>query len=269
MATDDQAVLYRQDDHVVTLTLNLPELRNPVSEQSVIEGLVAAMERMNADKSVRAAILTGAGSAFSSGGNLKAMAAPGGNADAPPIENRLWYVDGIQRIPLAFERLEVPIVAAVNGPAIGAGCDVACMCDIRVAGKSATFAESFVKVGLIPGDGGVWLLPRAIGQSRARELAFTGDAISSDTALEWGLVSYVVDDDQLMDKARSIAQRIAANPPAAVRMTKKLMTAGQDMTLDRVLDMSAAMQPLAHATRDHREALDAFVAKRKPNFTGN
>jgi len=269
MATDDKAVLYHQDDHVVTITLNLPDLRNPVSESSVIEGLIAAIDRMNADKSVRAAILTGAGSAFSSGGNLKAMAAPGGNADAPPVENRLWYVDGIQRIPLAFERLEVPIIAAVNGPAIGAGCDVACMCDIRVAGKSAKFAESFVKVGLIPGDGGAWLLPRAIGQSRARELAFTGDVISAETALEWGLVSYMVEDDELMDKARSIARRIAANPPAAVRMTKKLMTAGQDMTLDRVLDFSAAMQPLAHATRDHREALDAFVEKRKPNFTGD
>jgi len=266
---DSAAVLYEQVGHIVTLTLNMPDLRNPVSEPAIIEGLIEAFDRMNADKNVRAAILTGAGTAFSSGGNLKAMAAPDGNAHAAPVDNRLWYVEGIQRIPLAFERLEVPIIAAVNGPAIGAGCDVACMCDIRVAASNATFAESFVKVGLVPGDGGAWLLPRAVGQSRAREMAFTGDAITADTALAWGLVSYVVDETELLDKARSIAERIAINPPLAVRMTKKLMTSGQDLTLERILDFSAAMQPLAHATRDHREALDAFVAKRKPSFTGN
>lgn len=265
---DSAAVLYEQTDHIVTLTLNMPDLRNPVSEPSIIAGLIDAFDRLNADRSVRAAILTGAGSAFSSGGNLKAMAAPDGNAYAPPVNNRLWYLDGIQRIPLAFERLEVPIIAAVNGPAIGAGCDVACMCDIRIASTNATFAESFVKVGLVPGDGGAWLLPRAIGQSRAREMAFTGDAISAETALAWGLVSYVVEESDLLAKARAIAERIAVNPPQAVRMTKKLMTSGQDMTLERILDFSAAMQPLAHATQDHREALNAFVQKRKPSFTG-
>ena len=265
----DTAVLYEQTDHIVTLTLNMPELRNPVSEPAIISGLIEAFERLNADKSVRVAILTGAGSAFSSGGNLKSMAAPDGNAYAAPSTNRLWYIEGIQRIPLAFERLEVPIIAAVNGPAIGAGCDVACMCDIRVASRSATFAESFVKVGLVPGDGGAWLLPRAVGQSRAREMAFTGDSISAETALDWGLVSYVVDDGDLLSKARSIAERIAVNPPMAVRMTKKLMTSGQDMTLERVLEFSAAMQPLAHATEDHREALHAFIEKRKPSFKGN
>lgn len=266
---DQPAIIYEQTGHVVTLTLNMPELRNPVSEPEMIEGLVAAVDRLNADTSVRAAILTGAGSAFSSGGNLKAMAAPGGNADRPPAENRLWYVDGIQRIPRAFERLEVPIIAAVNGPAIGAGCDLACMCDIRIAGRSAKFAESFVKLALIPGDGGAWLLPRAIGQSRAREMAFTGDMITADTALDWGLVSYVVDDAALMAEARAIADRIAANPSHALRMTKKLITSAQDTSLDRVLDMSAAMQPLVHATRDHREALQAFLEKRSPNFQDN
>jgi enoyl-CoA hydratase/carnithine racemase len=261
-------VRYEQDGHVVILTLDLPEMRNPVSESSIIEGLVEALERMNRDKSVRVAILTGAGSTFSSGGNLKAMAAPGGNADAPPIENREWYTTGIQRVPLAFERLEVPIIAAVNGPAVGAGCDVACMCDIRIAARSASFSESFVKVGLVPGDGGVWLLPRAIGQSRAREMAFTGEAISAEKALAWGLVSEVVDDADLMAAALRMAARIAVNPPQAVRLTKRLMTIGQDSTLERVLDVSAAMQPLAHATRDHREAVQAFVEKRKPVFEG-
>lgn len=266
--SSEPAVRYEQDGHVVLLTINRPELRNPVSEPDVIAGLLDACDRMTMDFSVRAAILTGAGSAFSSGGNLKAMAAPGGNADAAPWSNRRWYIDGIQKLPLSFERLEVPVIAAINGPAIGAGCDLACMCDIRIAGKSASFAESFVKVGLVPGDGGAWLLPRAIGQSRAREMAFTGDSMDADAALACGLVSRVVADDMLIETARMIAARIAANPPHAVRMTKRLMNVAQNMSLDNVLDLSAAMQPLAHATKDHREALDAFVAKRSPDFTG-
>ena len=266
--SSEPAVLYEQEGHIVLLTLNRPELRNPVSEPEIITGLLDACARMTDDYSVRAAILTGAGSAFSTGGNLKAMAAPGGNADAEPWANRRWYMDGIQRLPLAFERLEVPVIAAVNGPAIGAGCDIACMCDIRIAGRSASFAESFVKVGLIPGDGGAWLLPRAVGQSRAREMAFTGDTMSADDALSCGLVSRVVDDADLIDTARALAVRIAANPPHAVRMTKRLLNAAQTLSLDNLLDMSAAMQPLVHATKDHREALDAFVAKRKPDFSG-
>jgi enoyl-CoA hydratase/carnithine racemase len=262
-------VRYEQEGHIVVLTLNHPALRNPVSEPEIVEGLVRACERMNADMSVRAAILTGAGSAFSSGGNLKKMAAAGGQADAPPWENRRWYKQGIQRIPLAFESLEVPIIAAVNGPAIGAGCDLACMCDIRIAARSASFAESFVKVGLVPGDGGAWLLPRAVGQSRARQMAFTGDAITAEQALAYGLVSEVVDDDQLLSTAINLAARIAANPPHALRMTKRLMNSAQMMPLDYVLELSAALQPIMHATRDHREAVDAFVEKRTAAFEGH
>ena len=265
---ENPGVRYEQDGHIVILTLNRPELRNPVSEPEIVEGLVDACERMNADMNIRAAILTGAGSAFSSGGNLKKMAVPGGHADAPPWENRRWYKDGIQRIPLAFERLEVPIIAAVNGPAIGAGCDVACMCDIRIAARSASFAESFVKVGLVPGDGGAWLLPRAIGQSRARQMAFTGDSITADQALAYGLVSEVVDDALLLSTALQLAARIAANPPHALRMTKRLMNSAQMMPLEYVLELSAAMQPLAHATSDHREAVHAFVEKRPAAFNG-
>ena len=266
--SEDAGVRYEQDGHIVVLTLNRPALRNPVSEPDIIESMVRACERMNADMHIRVAILTGAGSAFSSGGNLKKMAAPGGQADAQPWENRRWYKHGIQRIPLAFERLEVPIIAAVNGPAIGAGCDVACMCDIRIAARSAIFAESFVKVGLVPGDGGAWFLPRAVGQSRARQMAFTGDPVTADEALAYGLVSQVVDDDALMDTALKLAARIAANAPHALRMTKRLMNSAEMRRLDDVLELSAAMQPLLHATADHREAVNAFVEKRPARFEG-
>jgi enoyl-CoA hydratase/carnithine racemase len=167
-----------------------------------------------------------------------------------------------------FEALEVPVIAAVNGPAIGAGCDLACMCDIRIAGESAKFAESFVKVGIVPGDGGAWLLPRAIGFSRATELALTGDMLSAEEALACGLVSRVVPDADLMTAARTVADKIAANPPHAVRMTKRLLRQSHTASLANILDMSAAMQAVAHATKDNDEAIDAFIERRSPNFTG-
>ena len=150
---------------------------------------------------------------------------------------------------MAFEKLDVPIIAAVNGPAIGAGLDLACMCDMRIAAESARFAESFVKLGIIPGDGGAWLLPRVVGFSKACEMAFTGDMVKSVEALACGLVSKVVPDGELMPAARALAERIAANPPHAVRMTKRLIRGGRDISLAALLELSAAMQSLARWAR--------------------
>lgn len=186
------AVLYEQDGGIVTLTLNRPETRNPISERDVVDGLVAALGRLGADPSVRVAILTGAGSAFSSGGDLRAMQDALDARARDPHATIAYYTQGIQRIPLAFEALDVPVIAAVNGPAIGAGTDLACLCDLRIAADTARFAESFVKIGIIPGDGGAWLLPRIVGWSKACEMALTGDAISAAEALACGLVSQVV-----------------------------------------------------------------------------
>ncbi|MBV8094615.1 MAG: crotonase/enoyl-CoA hydratase family protein [Acetobacteraceae bacterium] len=262
------AVLYEQDGPIVTMTLNQPKLRNPISETDMVDGIVVALERINADSSVRVAILTGAGTAFSSGGNVRAMQEAAERRAARPALTPAYYKQGIQRIPLAFERLDVPVIAAVNGPAIGAGLDLACMCDIRIAAKSARFAESFVKVGIIPGDGGAWLLPRVVGFSKACEMAFTGDALGADDALACGLVSQVVPDDQLLSAARALANRIAANPPHAVRMTKRLILESRHVRLDTYLELAASMQSLAHATADHREAVAAFLDKRAPRFTG-
>lgn len=258
-----EAVLYEQEAGVVTLTLNLPEKRNPISEPEMVEGLVAALARMNADTTVRAAILAAAGPAFSSGGDIGAMDRALEQRQKDPARTQEYYRDGIQRIPLAFERLEVPIIAAVNGAAIGAGCDLACMCDIRIAGESARFAESFVKLGIVAGDGGAWMLPRLVGFSKACELAFTGDAIDAAEALACGLVSRVVPDAELLPAARALAARIAVNPTQAVRMTKRLLVQGRSMRLDAALEMAAAMQSLAHASEDHRAAVEAFLSRRK------
>jgi enoyl-CoA hydratase/carnithine racemase len=253
-------VLTNSEGGIVTLTLNDPEHRNPISELPMIEALLAALEAAEADPASRVIILTGAGSSFSSGGNIKKMLAQGGLVDDQPTITRRNYKSGIQRLPLAFDALELPIIAAVNGPAIGAGCDLSLMCDIRIAARSARFAESFVKLGIVPGDGGAWLLPRVVG--------FTGDMLSADEALACGLVSQVVADSDLLSTTHRLAEKIAANPPHAVRMTKRLLKEGRQSTLAGLLELSAAMQALSHTTADHREAVDAFIAKRLPAFTG-
>ena len=261
-------LIERDDDSIVTWTLNSPETRNAISDETLVRAIEDAVDAANSDETVRVAILTGAGSAFSSGGNVKHMRDKVGMFGGTPAELRQSYRHGIQRIPRALANCEVPVVAAVNGPAIGAGCDLAVMCDLRIASTAARFAESFVKVGLIPGDGGAWLLPRAIGMARASEMALTGDAIDAATALDWGLVSQVVEPDQLMPAARALARRVAANPPQVVRMTKRLLREGQQQSLESLLELSAAMQASAHHTADHQEAVAAMLEKRDPDFSG-
>ena len=189
-----------------------------------------------------AAILAAEGKAFCAGGNVKDMHAGKGLFDGNSAKARRNYRYGIQRIPMAFTRLDVPIIAAVNGFAIGAGCDLACMCDIRIAGETAQFAESFVKLGIIPGDGGAWLLPRVVGMSRASEMAFTGDMVDANAALAMGLVSRVVPDDKLMEEAMRIAGRIAANPPQVLRWTKRLLREGQQQRLIVKLQLEGAVE---------------------------
>ncbi|SCL74068.1 crotonase/enoyl-CoA hydratase family protein [Micromonospora peucetia] len=264
----DDPVLVERDGAVETWTINLPEARNPISGDDVIDALVARVDAVNADRAVRAVILTGAGSAFSAGGNVKDMADRVGLFGGAPHELRDSYRRGIQRIPRAMYACDVPLIAAVNGAAVGAGCDLALMCDLRIASERAFFAESFVKLGIIPGDGGAWLLPRAVGAARAAEMALTGDRVDAATALEWGLVSRVVPHGELLAEARRLADRVAANPPHAVRMAKKLLREAQHQSLDSILELSAAMQALAHQTRDHEEAVRAFLDRRDPHFTG-
>lgn len=263
-----QSVLYEQDGAVVTITLNRPETRNAITDQDMVDALIDACARAQRDTAIRVVILTGAGPAFCSGGNVKHMREKSGMFAGDAGEIREAYRSGIQRLPLALYEIDVPTIAAVNGPAYGAGCDLTTMCDIRIASETAVFAENFVKVGLIAGDGGAWLLPRAVGLSRAAEMAFTGEPVDAATALEWGLVSKVVPAGRLMEEARALAGRIAANPPGALRMTKRLIREGQRVGLPTLLEMASSMQAIAHHTSDHAEALDALAEKRPPNFTG-
>lgn len=245
------------DDSVALLTLNDPDHRNALGGPEQFDALVASCERITNDKSIHCVILTGAGSAFCAGGNVKNMWQRIADPSAVAADQRYRYKEGIHRVVAALHGLEVPAIAAINGPAVGAGLDLACMCDIRIASTNATFAESFVKLGIIPGDGGAWLLQKIVGPARAAELIFTGDKIGPEQALSYGLISRIVEPDELLTEAVALARRIARNPPYAVRMAKRLLRESQHSRLESVLEMSAAFQALAHFTPDHRELVEA------------
>jgi enoyl-CoA hydratase/carnithine racemase len=262
------ALLVEKNGTVVTLTINRPQSRNPLGEEGDGALFADACAAINADRTVRCAMLTGAGTAFSAGGNVKAMRERSGTFAGPGVHIRERYRAGIHRIVKSLWNLEVPLIAAVNGPAIGLGNDVACLADMRLAADNAVFGATFLKIGLVPGDGGSWILPRTIGHARAAEMFFTGDTIDAQTALSWGLVSRVVPAADLMKEANALAARISRQPPDVLRMTKRMMREGQNVSFDIIMEMSAAYQSLAHLTEDHQEAVSAFFDKRQGDYKG-
>ncbi len=262
--------LIRRDrrDHIEIWTLDRPDRLNALPDLEDGEAFAAACEAVNADQGVRCVILTGAGRAFSAGGDLKAMKDRRDLFAGTGVEIRDRYRRVVHRIVRSLYGLEVPLVAAVNGPAMGLGCDIAGLADIRIASETATFGVPFLKLGMLPGDGGAWLMPRNVGYARAAELLFTARTLDARTAMDWGLVSRVVAPERLMDEALSIAGEVAAQAPAALRMTKALLRQGRDATFDQILEMTASMQALAHLTDDHLEGVTAALEKRPGDFTG-
>lgn len=259
---------YRRDGLVATVVLDRPQRRNAIAELSDCDELVAAVQRAQ-DEGASCIVLTGAGSAFCSGGSLQVMKQRQGiGALDSPAATRANYRRGVQQVIEALWDCELAMIAAINGPAIGLGLDLACLCDIRLAADTATFASSFIRVGLVPGDGGAWILPRVVGLSAASELILTGDSIDAPAARAMGLVSRLVAPERLLDEAQALAARIAANPARTLRLSKRLLREGQQQRLSDVLQLSAAFQALAHETADHAEAVDAFLEKRAPRFTG-
>jgi enoyl-CoA hydratase/carnithine racemase len=257
-----------RDGHVLILTINRPHMLNSLGELGDGDAFAGTFQAINDDLDVRCVIITGAGRAFSSGGNLKAMHEASGAFAGGGTRIRDQYQNNVHRIARSVWGLDVPLIAAVNGPAVGLGCDVACMADVRIAGGSARVGVPFVTLGLIPGDGGAWLLPRVVGTSRAAEMLFSGDLIDAATAADWGLVSKVTPDDQLMDEARALALRIAKKAPHALRLTKRLMRQGQSIGYEAALELAASTQSLLHLSSDHREGVAAVLEKRPAKFEG-
>lgn len=257
------------NEHILQVTLNRPDIHNAISHQAMIEEIEAVCALANTFKNVRVMILSGAGKSFCAGGNVKDMLNKTDmfSGDEATIEKA--YQSGIQRIPLALWSVEVPVIAAVNGAAVGAGCDLAMMCDIRIGSTKARFAESFVKLGIIPGDGGAWFLPRIIGMAKASQMALTGEMLDAECALSYGIISERVDADNLMIRALEIAKQIASNPPLAVKATKKLLRQSEQLQLPEMLKLCAQTQAGLHQTEDHMEAVKALLEKRPGQYSGS
>ena len=256
------------ENRVATLTFERDDVRNALTGTALCDDILATVNWANANREVSVLIITGAGKAFSSGGDVKALRSKAGMFAGTPTEIEAEYRSGIQRMPVAMHSAEVITIAAVNGPAIGAGCDLACMCDLRLGSEAAAFGETFVNLGIIPGDGGAWFLQRLIGYQRAADMTFRGRIVRAPEAREMGLLLEVVEPAMLMSRAQELAAEIAAKPPQALRYAKRLMKLAQRTELPDFLDYCAALQSFCHGTDDHAEAIAAFLDKREPNYTG-
>ncbi|TVO63996.1 enoyl-CoA hydratase-related protein [Denitromonas ohlonensis] len=249
------------ENRVATLTFNRDDVRNALTGTGLIDDIVQVAEWVNGCDEVSVLVMTGAGSAFSAGGNVKDMAERGGDFAGDVAECADRYRRGIQRIPLALHNVEIPVIAAVNGPAIGAGFDLANMADIRVASSKAKFGETFLNLGIIPGDGGAWFMQRLIGYQQAFELTLSGRIVGADEAKTLGIVLDVVAPEQLMARAQEIAARIASQPPKATRLTKRLMKMAQRMELKDFLDLCATFQGMCHNEPEHLEAVHQMLKR--------
>ena len=249
------------ENRVATLTLARDDVRNALTGTALIDDIVGVAEWVNGCDEVSVLVITGAGMAFSAGGNIKDMAARGGDFAGDVAEVAARYRRGIQRIPLALQAVEVPIIAAVNGAAIGAGFDLANMADLRIASTKAKFGETFLNLGIIPGDGGAWFMQRLIGYQQAFELTLSGRIIDAAEAKTLGIVLEVVEPDQLLARAQALASRFAAQPPKALRLTKRLMKMAQRMELKDFLDVCASFQGMCHNEPEHLAAVARMLDK--------
>jgi 2-(1,2-epoxy-1,2-dihydrophenyl)acetyl-CoA isomerase len=255
-------------DGIATATLNRPEKKNAMSEEMMRE-LARALREAQDDAAVRVFIITGAGDAFCSGGDLGRRAKEGEAAEPTPLQRKARLQSGTHRVALAIEDFEKPLIAAVNGAAAGAGMDMTLMCDLRFAARSARFSEAYIRVGLIPGNGGCYFLPRIVGPAKALELLWTGDFVSAEEALRIGLVNRVYDDEKLMSETLAFAARLANGPPIQQRLIKKLVQQSAHTDLRTSLEMTASHMAVVQSTRDYKEAIQAYKDKRTPKFEGH
>lgn len=260
---DEQHILYRVEDNIGFITLNRPEAKNAFSPE-MIRLWREYLDQARTDRNVRVLIVTGNGDTFCSGGDIRDMA--DGKLKSWDMKNFLW--EGVHRIVLAMEDLDKPVIAAINGAAMGAGLDMALMCDLRLCSDRAKLAESYIMMGLVPGDGGAFFLPRLVGVAKAMELLLTGDVLTPEDALRMGLVNRVVPHDALLKEAVGLALKIAGRAPQAVRMMKRAVHQGLTSSLRGHLDYISSQLSLLSETKDHQEAARAFLEKRKPVFTG-
>ena len=258
-------VIYTVTENVATITLNRPERLNALSPQLRLD-LKNALEVADTSNEVRAIIITGAGRGFCSGGDVKAMNEANESGTAGPLNDKIAPVR--DQVVLAMRNSDKPIIAAVNGPAAGAGMNIALACDIRVASDTARFGQTFSRRGLHPDWGGTYFLPRIVGMAKACELIWSGKMIDAEEALHLGIVSEVTEPGVLLETAQALALSFAAGPPIAIRLAKRAMYRAMDSSLREALEFETYAQNICRDTEDAKEGIRAFVEKRDPDFTG-
>lgn len=257
-------LLTQIEDNVLIITLNRPEKKNAFNNE-MIDAWVDALEEAKTNDDIHVVVVTGAGDAFCSGGDVGNMRE---KKNATPLDSKNVLWGNIHRIPFLLRELDKPVIAAINGVAVGAGLDMALMADIRTMADTARVNEGYVKVGLIPGDGGSYFLPRLVGESKAYELLWTGDFIDAEEAQRLGLVNQVYKRETFMEETMNLAKRIAAGPQIAIRMIKRSVRQSLRLELEPALDMISSHMAIIKETEDHKEGVSAFLEKRKPQFKG-
>jgi len=263
-------IRYDVSEHIATLTFARPEVMNAMTVDLIAE-TIEALDLAAQDDQVRVVIITGEGRAFSAGGDVRRLGgeSTGGEQPLPPtpFQRRAW-LRRTQRMILAIRQVEKPVIAAVNGIAAGGGFDIACACDIRIASDRARFSEVFAKIGLFPGTGGTYFLPRIVGPEKALELIWTAEMIDAEEALRIGLISRVVPHDDLVSEARKFAGRLVAGPPLALALAKAAVYRGLDSDLNAAFDYASTAEAITLSSEDHVEGINAFRQKRPPEFRG-
>ncbi|MCR9203215.1 MAG: enoyl-CoA hydratase-related protein [Halobacteriovoraceae bacterium] len=255
-------------NHQLWITLDRPDSANAF-HLPMIDELVSTLEKADHHDEVRVIVITGSGKNFCAGGDVVAMKEKKEMFSGESDELRRNYQKGIQRIPRAMEQLQKPTLALVNGAAIGAGCDFACMCDLRIGSHSTKMGETFTKLALVPGDGGTYFLPRVVGYTKAMEMFLTGKIYRGEECFKMGLLNEYVEDEELTKKGEELANLISSNAPTAIQMTKKALKVSYLKDLQTSLDLLAAFQGITQRTEDHFEGLKALQEKRSPSFSGN
>ncbi|MBO9524107.1 MAG: enoyl-CoA hydratase/isomerase family protein [Nocardioidaceae bacterium] len=254
---------YTVRDGIATILLNRPRVKNAFTFP-MIESWAQALRAAAADDDVRVVVVTGAGDAFCAGIDLDAFAAEA----TGPLAVKSLLADRIHQVARAVEDLDKPLVAAVNGTAVGAGMDMALMCDVRLLASSARMSEGYIRIGLVPGDGGCYYLPRIVGMGKALELMWTGDFVDAEEARRLGIANHVYDDDRFAEEVQAFASRLAAQPPITLRMIKRAAYQSAGTDARTALDLISSHMAVVHSTQDAAEAMAAFRERRTPVFGG-